>query len=60
MKLFEEVLNLFFENTPKVSIVFYNIFVCVCFNNLFQRNKLDTNNIKYNYHIMIIQHNNVL
>ena len=32
----------------------------VCFNNLFQRNKLDTNSIKYNYHIMIIQHNNVL
>ena len=32
----------------------------LCFNNLFQRNKLNTYNIKYDYHIMIIQHNNVL
>ena len=30
------------------------------FNYLFQRKKLNTYNIKYNYHIIIIQHNNVL
>ena len=35
---------------------FHIIIVFVFFNDLFQRNKLNTYNDKHNYHIMIIQH----
>ncbi len=34
--------------------------VVILVNNLFQRNKLNKYNIEYDYHIMIIQQNEVL
>ncbi len=43
-----------------IAFVYVGFTVVVCFVNFLQRNKLNTYNIKYNYHIMIIQYNKAL